>query len=250
MKDQEVLGKNAYLNGNSYGTVHDLYLSWKDGKIIGIIVARGLFKSKPVRRGLFDFDGKRYHISSEAEDSSWKPTKGKAIKHSRTKDKEVFAGPGWKIGRLTSFNIDTDEWFITRLDVEVEHQLIMRDVGEYRRLKEETGVYGFKHFYKDAYSFRPGKIVAEMGDSDKARFLADSGDSSIRGLGGASSMVTLPSTGIKIHESGTITLPIDAMEVQDIAIEMVNQGALRTEVGRRNILRNVFGEYYRRRARG
>jgi hypothetical protein len=51
---------------------------------------------------------------------------------------------------------------------------------------------------------------------------------------------------MSIHESGTITLPIDAMAVEKIAIDLVNRGAMRTVEGRRDILRRVFEEYYSR----
>jgi hypothetical protein len=162
------------------------------------------------------------------------------------KGKEVFAGLGWKIGRLNFLQIDQENWKVTGLEAEVEHQLIMRDVGDYRKLRENKEIYDFKRFYKDAYSFKPGKIVEEMGDSDKARFLTDSGDSSIRGLGGASSIILFPSTGMSIHESGTITLPIDAKKVEEITIGLVNQGIMRNVEDRKNILRKVFEEYYGR----
>jgi hypothetical protein len=49
---------------------------------------------------------------------------------------------------------------------------------------------------------------------------------------------------MKIHQSGTMTLPIDPVAVEEIAISLVNSGAMRTEEGRKNILRRVFEEYY------
>jgi len=214
-----------------------------DPGVLGIIVSSG-FKTRPVRKGYFSFDSKRYTVDPIFKEEKWKPPRGRAIKFSRVKGKEVFAGPGWKIGRLNYLQIDQEKWKVTGLETEVEHQLIMKDVGDYRKLRENTKIYDFKRFYADAYSLKPGKIVKEMGDSDKARFLTDSGDSSIRGLGGASSMVMFPSTGMYIHESGTIILPIDAKKVEEITIRLVNQGVMRDAEGKKNILRRVFEEYY------
>jgi hypothetical protein len=168
------------------------------------------------------------------------------VKYSRVRYKEVFTGPGWKIGRLESLHLDLDEWVVTVLDVHVEHPLVLRDVGAYAELGEERSVYSLKHFYRDAYSFKPGKIVEEMSDSDKARFLTDSGDSSIRGLGEASTRVSFPSTGMVIHDTGNIVLPVDPRAVQRIVIEMVNTGALRTQAGRKSIVRDAYKEYYLR----
>jgi hypothetical protein len=110
----------------------------------------------------------------------------------------------------------------------------------------EKSVYGLKHFYRDAYSLKPGKIVEEMSDSDKARFLTDSGDSSMRGLGEASTLVSFPSKGMVVHDAGNIVLPIDPRAVQRIVIDMVNAGALRTKLGRKSIVRDAYKEYYHR----
>lgn len=244
MKDKELMGKNADMNEEPFGTVHDFYLDKGKPEIPGIIVSRGLFKSKPVQRGFFRFDGRRYLIDPKVGDSSWKPSKRDAVRYSDVRGREVFAGPGWKIGRLQSLDIDTEDWRVASLDVNVEHHLVMRDTTSYQKLPEEKGVYGFKHFYKDAYSFRPGKIVAEMKDSDKARFLTDSGDSTIRGLGEAISRVTFPPQGMRIDDSRTITLPINANEVERIVVNKVKEGALKTEAGRKNIVHDVFREYY------
>jgi hypothetical protein len=243
MNDEDIVGKNAFLNGKWSGTVHDFYLTLKDPVVLGISVSMG-FRSRPIKGGLFTFDGKGYILDPSSKGSDWKPSKGSTVKYTRVRGKEVFAGPGWKIGRMNHLQIDTDDWRVTGIDVQVEHQLIMRDVGDYDRLGENTSTYGFKHFYADAYSFKPGKIVREMGDSGKARFLTDSGDSNIRGLGEATSKVQLPATGMKIHRSGTITLPIDPVAVEEIAISLVKGGAMETEEGRKNILRRVFEEYY------
>ncbi len=246
MKVDELAGRVAYLDGKPFGGVWNLYLPKHGQQILGIIVSKG-FRSKPVKRGLFVFEGRRYVLRPEAAGSSWKPQRGHAVKSSSVRDKEVFAGPGWRIGRLSSLEIDTEKWVVTSLEVDVEHQLLMRDVGQYSKLGEARSVYGFKHFYKDAYSFKPGKIVAEMKDSQKARFLTDSGDSTIRGLGEAISRIALPAQGMAVDESGTITLPIDAREIESMAIEKVSGGALETEEGRRNIVRKIFEEYYEKR---
>ena len=155
-------------------------------------MAKGLFTTKPVRTGLFIFDGKRYLLRSEARDTDWKPRRDEVIKYSRVREKEVFAGRGWKIGRLEHLEVDVKDWILTGLSVLVEHPLVLRDVGEYGRLKEDKTSYDFVQFYKDGYSMRAAKIVREMSDSDKARFLTDSGDSSIRGLGEAQSRVLFP----------------------------------------------------------
>jgi sporulation protein YlmC with PRC-barrel domain len=240
----ELVGRNAYIGGKRVGSVRDFYLSLDNPEILGIIVSSG-FKSRPVRRGSFTFDGKRYTLDPLAKEERWKPARGTAIKFSRVKGKEVFAGPGWKIGRLNFLQID-QEWKVTGLEAEVEHQLIMKDVGDYHKLRENTSMYDFKRFYANAYSLKPGKIVEQMGDSDKARFLTDSGDSGIRGLGGASSMIMFPSAGMSIHESGTVILPIDAKRVEEITIRLVNQGIMRDAEDRKNILRRVFEEYYGR----
>jgi sporulation protein YlmC with PRC-barrel domain len=239
----ELVGRNAYIDSKRVGSVRDFYLSLDDPEVLGIIVTRG-FKSRPVRKGSFTFDGKRYTVDPLSKEEKWKPVRGTAIKFSRVKGKEVFAGPGWKIGRLNYLQIAEEKWKVTGLEAEVEHQLIMNDVGDYRKLRENTSLYDFKRFYADAYSLKPGKIVEQMGDSDKARFLTDSGDSSIRGLGGASSMIMFPSLGMSITESGTVILPIDAKKVEEITIRLVNQGTMWNAEDRKNILRRVFEEYY------
>jgi sporulation protein YlmC with PRC-barrel domain len=243
-RDRKLLGRKAYVGEKVVGAVNDFYLGRTGAGVTGVVVWTGVFKSRPFPKGSFDFDGERFLIDPGAAGSAWKPEKQAVTKYSRVREKEVFAGPGWKIGRLKHLGIDTNDWLVSELLVDVEHALMMRDVGEYSKLKEETGVYGFNHFYKDAYSFNPGKIVSEMEDSDKARFLSDSGDSNIRGMGEATSEVTLPPDGMRIHESGTITLPIDAARIQAIAVRMVNDGVLKTDEGRRNIVRDVFREYY------
>jgi len=245
VKDKGLLGRNAYLADQFFGTVHDFYLGKKGSRIKGIIVARGPFsRSKPIRKELVSFDGKRIVLSPGAAASTWKPSQRDTVKYSRVRYKEVFAGPGWKIGRLETLHLEPGEWLVTGLDVHVEHPLLLRDVDMYGELREEKSVYGLRHFYKDAYSFKPGKIVEEMLDSDKARFLTDSGDSSIRGLGEASTLVSFPSKGMAIHDSGNVVLPMDPREVQRIVIAMVNSGSLRTEQGRKNIVRAAFKKYY------
>ena len=245
LKDEDIVGKGAYLDERRIGTVHDFYLGLANPEIIGIIISRG-WRSRPIKGGKFTFDGKRYSVQPGAADEGWKPVRGSAIKYSRVKGKEIFAGPGWKIGRLNHLLIDVDNWLVAGIDAEIEHQLIMKNVGDYQKLHENTSIYSIKHFYANAYTLNPGKLAREYGDSDKARFLTDSGDSTIRGLGEASSMIVFPPAGMSIHESGTITLPIDAGAVEEIAIRMVNQGAMGTAEGRKNILRKVFEEYYRR----
>jgi sporulation protein YlmC with PRC-barrel domain len=215
VRDKDLLGRSAYLAERFFGPVKDFYLEKKGGRVKGIIVARGFFRSKPVRRGLVSLDGERCLLSPEVAASTWKPSQRDTVKYSRVRYKEVFAGRGWKIGRLETFHLDLVEWLVTGLDVHVEHPLVLRDVGVYAELNEDESVYGLSHFYKDAYSFKPGKIVEEMLDSDKARFLTDSGDSSIRGLGEASTLVSFPSKGMVIHEAGNAILPIDPREVRD-----------------------------------
>lgn len=245
MRDHEIVGRNAYLeSGVFYGTVHDFYLGRKGGSVEGVIVARSLFRTEPVRKGLFTFDGKRYHLKPEAKDSGWKPRREEAVKFSRVKEKEVFAGRGWKIGRLEYLDVDHRDWILTGVTALVEHPLVLRDVGEYRRLKEDTSPYSAARFYRDGYAMRAGKIVQEMADSDKALFLTASGDSSIRGLGESQSRVTFPAEGVEFHESGTVTLPIDPRRMQEIVIRMVNEGVLRSDKGRKEILRMALGEYY------
>ena len=94
------------------------------------------------------------------------------------------------------------------------------------------------------YSFRLGRIVEEIRDSEKARFLTESGDSTIGGLGEAISKVIFPANGMTISDSGTITFPIDPIEVEEITIQMIKNGAMKTEAGRRNVIRRAFHQYY------
>jgi sporulation protein YlmC with PRC-barrel domain len=249
VKDRDLIGRSAYLAGRFFGKVKDFYLEKKGGRIKGIIVARGFFRSKPVRRGLVSFDGERCVLSPEVAASTWKPSQRDTMKYSRVRYKEVFAGRGWKIGRLETLHLDPDEWSVTGLDVYVEHPLVLRDVGVYAELNEGKSAYGLGQFYKDAYSMKPGKIVEQMLDSDKARFLTDSGDSSIRGMGEASTLVSLPSRGTVILDAGNVVLPVDPSEVQRIVIDMVNRGSLRTARGRKDIVRDAFKEYYLRRTK-
>ncbi len=244
MRTQELLGKKAYVDQRALGTVWDFYISRTGPQIPGIVVGKSLLRSWPVRRGLFSFDGERYLINAQAEGSSWKPTRASAAKYSSVSRREVFAGPGWRIGRLLSMDIDAKEWRIARLDVDVEHHLLLRDVGTYGKLPEERSAYRFKHVYKNVVLFKPDKIVEEMRDSDKARFLTDSGDSKIPGLGEAISRVGFPSEGMTIDEGYGIILPINAKEVENMVITKVSQGILQTEQGRKEVVREVFREYY------
>jgi len=244
MRTQELLGKKAYVGDRALGKVWDFYISRTGPQIPGIVVGRSLLRPRPVQRGLFSFDGERYRINVEAEGSSWKPTKASAARYSSVSRKEVFAGAGWRIGRLVSMDIDTKEWQVAQLDVDVEHHLLLRDVGTYGKLSEQRNVYGFKHVYKNVVLFKPGKIVEEMKDSDKASFLTDSGDSKIPGLGEAISRVSFPSEGMTIDEGYAIVLPINGKKVENIVITRVNQGVLQTEQGRKEVVREVFREYY------
>lgn len=244
MKPEELLGKNADLGQKALGTVWDFYISRNGPQVPGIIVSKSLLRSQPVQRGMFSFDGRRYLIRVEAEVSPWKPTKASAVKYTNVKDKEVFAGPGWRIGRLVSVDIDIKEWRVTQLDVDVEHHLLLRDVGTYGKLPEERSAYRFKHVYRNVVLFKPDKIVEEMKDSDKARFLTDSGDSKIPGLGEAISRVNFPSEGMTIDEGYAIILPINGREVESIVITKVNQGVLQSEQGRKEVVREVFRDYY------
>lgn len=246
LRDRELVDKNAYYGDQLAGVVADLYFGKANAKIEGVLL-RHLHKKKPIHRNHVGFDGERYCIDIQPKESDWDP-KGSTVKFSTLKGREVFAGPGWKIGRLDFLDIDTDTWSVISLDVWVEHGLVLRDIASYERLPEDRQAYSFKHVYKDVYSFRPGKIVEEMKDSEKARFLTESGDSTIRGLGEAISKVIFPARGMTISDSGTITFPIDPNEVEEITIQMIKNGAMKTEAGRRNVIRQVFHEYYERRS--
>lgn len=245
MRDQELVDKNAYYSGQLAGVVADLYFGKANAKMEGVLL-RHLHRKKAIHRDHVGFDGERYSIDIQPKESDWDP-KGSTVKLSTLKDREVFAGPGWKIGRLDFMEIDTDTWSVISLDVWVEHGLVLRDIASYERLPEDRQAYSLKHVYKDVYSFRAGKIVEEMKDSEKARFLIESGDSTIGGLGEAISKVIFPARGMTMGDSGTITFPIDPVEVEEITVQMIKNGAMKTEAGRRNIIRQVFREYYARR---
>jgi sporulation protein YlmC with PRC-barrel domain len=234
----------AKLNGRDYGAVDDLYIGRNDRRIHGVHLNIGFLKQRTVPTHLFRFSGDCYSIAPSAKEDTWKPNKNDVIRLSRLKDKEVFAGVGWKIGRLLELDVDVKEWLVTSLTVDVEHQLLLRDVGSYRLLHEDTSMYDVKKFYREALSMRPGRIVDRMSRSDKAVFLSNSGDSNVRGLGESRSRVRLPSDGMKVHESGTITLPLNGVELERITVELIDSGALNTDEGRRDIARDIFRVYY------
>jgi hypothetical protein len=97
-------------------------------------------------------------------------------------------------------------------------------------------------------------VHGSAGMSRRSIFLSASGDRGastfgrIQG-GERTSRVVIPAEGCRFRPGGTVRLPIKGSDLERITVELVNSGELERG-GKRDIVRNVFKEYFRRSEEG
>jgi hypothetical protein len=240
--DHRLVNIEAFSSGNRVGVVGDLLLSCSGPRIAGFVLDRGLFRKVRVRSELMKLD-KAYRCDPSFEEDNWKPGKAEVVGYRSTWEGEAICTDHWRIGKLRGFDVDIRTWDIVELYIDVVHSLLLGDVN-YDKIEEVDGGTSETEIITTVGGTRSGA-------SRKTIFLTASGDRGAATWGRIQageriSRVTLPTEGTMFRPGGTIRLPMKGRDLESITLELINSGMMERGSGRREIVRNVFGEYLRR----
>jgi hypothetical protein len=240
--DQELVDIEAFSSGTRIGVVVDLLLSCTGPRVAGFVLDRGLFRKTRVPSELVRLD-KAYQFGPSFGEGEWRPGKDEVISYKATWEGEAICADHWRIGDLRGFDVDIKTWDIVELYIDVVHSLLLGDVN-YDKIEEVDGDTGDTQTITTIGGTRSGA-------SRKTIFLTASGDRGAATWGRIQageriSRVTVPAQGARFRPGGTVRLSMKGRDLENITLKLINSGEMERGSGRREIVRNAFGEYFRR----
>jgi len=241
--DQALVDIEAFSAGSRVGVVGDLLLSCTGPRIAGFVLDRGLFRKVRVKSELVRMDT-AYQLDSSFEYNKWKPGEDEVVGYRSTWEGEAICTDHWRIGNLKGFDVNTKTWDIVELYIDVVHSLLLGDVN-YDKIEEVDGGNSGTETITTIGGTRSGA-------SRKTIFLTASGDRGAATWGRIQageriSRVTVPARGARFRPGGTVRLPMKGSDLETNTLELINSGEMERGSGRREIVRNAFREYFRRR---